>query len=170
MGITNEHYRKQYEQMHVRGFFPGKQPIKQWNEINELIERFKPKTLLDYGCGKARCYTEVKIHEKWGVMPVLYDPYHPPYSVKPTGKFEGVICTDVLEHVPEEDIYDVLEDIFSYATSFVYLSISTKVAKKNLPNGENCHVTVKPKEWWIPQIHKAIKKHKVIAGLRFVDV
>lgn len=34
----------------------------------------------------------------------LYDPGYEPYSTLPVGDFDGVICTDVLEHCPEEDI------------------------------------------------------------------
>jgi hypothetical protein len=41
--------------------------------------------------------------EYWGVESIrCYDPGYPPFSTLPEGRFDGVICTDVLEHCPEE--------------------------------------------------------------------
>ena len=34
----------------------------------------------------------------------LYDPGVEEYSIYPKNKHDGVICTDVLEHIPEDDI------------------------------------------------------------------
>lgn len=149
MSVINDKYKILYESMHEDGAFQGIQVKRFKDQIDKLIKSTKSKTLLDYGCGKATSYTRKQIHKDWGVeMPVLYDPYHAPYAERPKISFDGVICTDVLEHIPEPDVNDVLRDIFNYALEFVFLSISTKPAKKTLPNGENAHCTVNPREWW----------------------
>ena len=55
-----------------------------------------------------------------------------------------------MEHCPEEDLSWIVDEIFSFASAFVYLNVSTAPAKRLLPNGENAHCTVRPPEWWVP--------------------
>jgi len=59
-----------------------------------------------------------------------------------------VVCTDVLEHCPEEDLQWIVGEMFSFATRFLYAGIACYPAKSRLPNGENAHCTVRPPEWW----------------------
>lgn len=88
-------------------------------------------------------------------MPHLYDPGVPEFSEKPHKTFDGVICCDVLEHIPEEDVQSVLYDIFRYANKFVMLQIFLGPSKKILPDGRNAHLTQQTPLWWKEQIHKA---------------
>ena len=67
---------------------------------------------------------------------------------KPAGRFDIVICTDVLEHIPEHEIPIVLKEIDGYAWEIVFLSICTREARKTLPDGRNAHLTIKPPDWW----------------------
>lgn len=127
--------------------------------IAQMVVGYKALTLLDYGCGMALAYKlnkeHKRAHKKWGgIMPRLYDPAYEPYSKRPTGKFDGVICCDVLEHVPEEEIPAFLDDVFGYAEKFVFFTVCCRPAKRILPNGLNAHVTVKPYEWWHRQVRK----------------
>jgi hypothetical protein len=73
----------------------------------------------------------------------------------PTGKFDGVICTDVLEHCPEEDIGWILAELFSYATKFIFANAATFPAHKRLPSGGNAHCTIRPARWWEEQFLRA---------------
>ena len=72
----------------------------------------------------------------------------PEFSAKPDRRFDLVISTDVLEHIPEESIDKILKDIFNYSDQWVFLTICTREAREILPNGMNAHATVKPEEWW----------------------
>lgn len=122
--------------------------------IKDLVAQTECKTLLDYGCGKGLQYTEGKLHEEYlfDIMPSLYDPGVDKYKQLPEGNFDGVYSTDVLEHIPEEELDRVLTEIFSKADKFVYLGICTVPAQHILSNGENAHVTVQPFDWWVQKI------------------
>lgn len=138
----------QYRELHESGMFRGMSLQKHIPEIGRLIQETLSKTLLDYGSGKGFGHQQ---HD-WEVEITLYDPAVKGLDELPEGPFDIVICTDVLEHVPEEELDDTLEKIFSRAAKAVFFSISTKEAKKILPNGLNAHVTVKPSGWWLQRI------------------
>jgi len=94
-----------YKQMHAKGKFPGHSTEKWSDQIAEIIKEFNIKTILDFGSGKGMQYTELKLHEKWGVeMPTLYDPAVPGLDKIPNIMlpFDMVICCDVLERGDEE--------------------------------------------------------------------
>lgn len=149
---------EQYQQLHAESHkhFRGYTTKLVVEEVSRLVEKTGAKTLLDYGCGKGFQYTERKYHEQWGgIMPHLYDPGVPEFSEKPHKTFDGVICCDVLEHIPEEDVQSVLYDIFRYANKFVMLQIFLGPSKKILPDGRNAHLTQQTPLWWKEQIHKA---------------
>lgn len=118
-------------------------------DVARLVEETGAKTLLDYGCGKGFQYSERSLHLQWGgILPTLYDPGVPEFSEKPKMKFDGVLCCDVMEHIPKDDVPKVLNDIFRYATKFVALQIFLGPSKKLLPDGRNAHLTQESPEWW----------------------
>jgi hypothetical protein len=51
--------------------------------------------------------------------------------------------------------------VFSRANKIVFVKVPTYLADKILPNGENCHCTLHPKEWWEQHLQAAAEKHKV---------
>mgnify|MGYP001607418816 CR=1 FL=1 len=79
------------------------------------------------------------------------------FSERPFGAVDGVICSDVMEHVPEGQVDSVLAEIFGYATKFVALSISFKPSKKRLDDGREVHCTLRPPEWWDEKLRAARK-------------
>ena len=147
-------YAKDYGAMHDKNArsFSGYSIKPYVQEIAALVWDMLPNRLLDYGSGKGYQYLALRVHEQWGgLLPVCYDPGVVQLRIKPEGKFGGIICTDVLEHIEEADVDGVLENIFRLADerAFVFLAIACRTAKrKRLPDGRNVHVTVKPPEWW----------------------
>src|SRR5687767_11607001 len=128
--------------------FPGTSPAPQAGRIKKLIDRTRAQIILDYGSGKGRQYDPHVITDDAGVeWPdilaywnvdeiVCYDPGYPPFSKVPTGKFDGVIATDVLEHCPEDDMSWIVEEIFAFAERFVFANVACYPALKRLPTGE----------------------------------
>ncbi len=138
---------EQYKIMHDAGHFPGHSIKKHIEGITALVRKTGASSLLDYGCGKGEQYFDNVLEMEWGCKPCLYD--LAVYPIKPKGKFEGVVCTDVLEHLEENEIESVVSELFAYAERFLFVSICTREAKKTLPDGRNCHLTIKPQEWWL---------------------
>ena len=125
-----------------------------------FCKSYKPKTVLDYGCGKGLQYTKYKLHEQGNIpMPTLYDPAVKEFERKPMGYYDSVVCTDVMEHIHPEECDAVLEEIFNYANHSVFFTISCNPARKHFPDGTNYHVNCKPEEWWFATIKRLKPKH-----------
>ena len=148
---------EQYQHMHENNkAFRGYTTKFVIEPVKSLIDSTGAKTLLDYGSGKGYQYSERAYHEQWGgVLPSCYDPGVKEFSVKPVDKFDGVICCDVMEHIPEEQVFVTLCEIFWYARLFVVLAIFTGPARKVLPDGRNAHITQRPEVWWRERIEDA---------------
>jgi hypothetical protein len=151
-------YKDGYNKLHFSGKFPGNSlQDKLISNIKDAVKRTHSHTLLDFGCGKATRYKTEKINRKFLIRDenmYLYDPYNPEFENFPVEKVHGVISTDVLEHIPEEEIPDVLTKIFTTAERFVYLVIDCGLAKTTFEDGTNVHVTIKRPAWWREQIEK----------------
>lgn len=143
LNMSKDYIASEYRRMHDAKMFTGVSLEPHLPEIKELIERYECKTVLDYGCGKATHHKKNTLGEV-----TLYDPYYEPYSKKPEGTYDMVICTDVMEHVPEDEVGKVLAELINYADKVLFLAICTKPAKKKFSDGTNVHLTIKPKEWW----------------------
>ena len=169
---------EQYKLMHLHGeihlgippeqTFPGYSLPKQAPHIKRLIKATGTKTILDYGSGKGEQYWPQRMVDSdegvdypdikayWGVAEIrCYDPAYPPFSELPTATYDGVICTDVLEHCPEEDIAWILDELVGFAGKFVFANIACFPARKRLPSGGNAHCTIKPARWWEEHIRRA---------------
>ena len=147
--------------------------------IEKLIEVSsleKPKSLLDYGCGKGLLYDDTDydklgLNKEGSTLPsslpkllqldyyALYDPAYPKHSKLPKGKYDAVICTDVIEHIDEKDIDWILEEIFSYSRKFVLLTIACYKALKTFNDGRNVHVNIKNPEHWKEKLLQLHNKH-----------
>jgi hypothetical protein len=160
----------QYSALHSngesrRGFsaeetYPGTSLLPHCRSIRELIEKTGATTILDYGSGKGIAYElspiDIPGHGRaqnlldyWDVDSVhCFDPCYPPYAKPPQGQFSGVVCTDVLEHCPEEDLGWIVRELFMFADRFVFASIACYPALTHLPNGENAHLTIREPQWW----------------------
>lgn len=143
--------KAQYRVMHASGkMFRGASIKGHIEALTDLIAKHKPETMLDYGSGKGAQYTEWKVQENWGgLVPTCYDPGVPGIDVKPEGKFDGVICTDVIEHIPPETVEQEYLEAINYATKFAFFCIYTGPARKFLPDGRNAHLTQRPEKWWV---------------------
>lgn len=130
-------------------------------KIQSLLNEFSCKTILDFGSGKGNQYHIDKVHMKFfnGIMPCLYDPGVIEYELLLNDKFDCVICTDVLEHIPEHLLNIIIEQIYSRSERCVYLGINNSPSQSKLPNGKDVHLTRKTGPWWIQKLIPFASKH-----------
>lgn len=172
------HLLEMYKTMHEDGWsqanwspeetFDGKSLSRHIPPIASLIRETGAKTLLDYGSGKAKFYqpypgdvpeSRFKSLKEWGEVKVTcYDPGHAPFAGPIEPAYDGVICTDVLEHITEEDIPWVLDKLFRHARHFVYAVAACYPARKQLPDGQNAHCTLQEPVWWREQMEAAARR------------
>lgn len=138
--------------------------VKKYAHVIKYMHDLKPfRYVLDWGCGKAQAYSKafrlkdgtiVKNLPTYMGIPragfTLYDPCIEEYSIKPSAdcKYDLVICTDVLEHIPEEDIDAVLTDIFSRCNGVVFASVACYEAQSELSGGVNAHCNIQEPSYW----------------------
>jgi len=145
-----------------------------------LIKETGATTVLDYGAGKARSYdriagepeaSRIRQHADWpGVRVVCYDPGYAPFAEPYDGGCDGVISTDVVEHIPHEDIPWVLDEMFGQARLFVFVVAACYPAKKFLPNGENAHCAVERPDWWRVQMEMTARRYPGIRWMLVCDL
>lgn len=129
--------------------------------IRKLVRRTGAVTILDYGCGRGDAWGNgSKLYRDLGLKRkdiTLYDPAFTANSrpIREDRKFDGVLCSDVLEHIPQPDVPAFIDNLFRHARKFVWASVCCREAKKCFPDGTNVHVTLQPYEWWMDQMHAA---------------
>ena len=152
-----------YKVLHQEeGKFKGISLVPLVPTLMSLIKENDCKTLLDYGCGKAIPYDKDRCKEVDLRHPIqklcnlksfdLYDPAYEKYATLPDKKYDIVICTDVLEHIAEQDMDYVLTEILSRSKKIVFLNISCQPALKHFKEGKfkgkNVHISVFDPSWW----------------------
>ena len=186
---SNNYYEiiEKYKKFHINGTeklsgsatFLGYSLVKWVHKIREIIHSTNSKTLIDYGCGKAFLYnnkinfqnqTFNNVQEYWGVKDVfLYDPAVEKYSIQPVEKVDGIICTDVIEHIPEEDIIVFIDNLFKLTNKFVFLVIATRLAGKYFDDGKNIHLCIKTEKEWAVIFSKFKESYPNIAQYIFFN-
>jgi hypothetical protein len=165
--VSYEEALKLHEELHKKRVFLGNSIKDHLNNIIELVDIYNVKTICDYGCGKAHCWIKMNLKETLGLDEVLlYDPCYEIYKKFPDKKVDMVICTDVMEHIPEDSVDYELKRIFDLTDGVIYFSISSVLSKKLLKKDVNAHLTVKDQKWWYNKIQKHVKNH-IVRGIKY---
>ena len=149
-----------YKDLHEKKCFAGNSIVNYVPQIKQLFWSYRPKSMLDYGCGRASPYygdEMLPMVDKLGyeMELSLYDPAVEAYSIKPIDPVGAIICCDVLEHIPEDELDEILSHIYSLARVFVFFAIAlVPDGNRKLLDGSDVHVTLKTKEAWLNLIHK----------------
>lgn len=163
--------KNDYIELHKnKNYFNGYSLVPSKDHVYNVVKKTNSKTILDYGSGKGQQYSNLKLDLYWGVEVDCYDPGYEPFFELPNKLYDGVICTEVMEHVPEDEVDQVMTEIFERATKFVYFSIALSLAGKKLLDGSNVHVTIKPMKWWNEKINQHNKNGiKVVCLFSGID-
>ena len=147
MELYSQNYLRLLEGVHSttkRGF--GNK-VKKIKAFEACIEKWKPRSLLDYGCGKGAMLQQLR--QKYPHLHCLgYDPAVNIYCQKPKQKFDVVFCNDVLEHVEPLYLDNVLKFIEHHSEKYAWLRIDTQPDNKILTDGRNAHLIQQDEDWW----------------------
>jgi hypothetical protein len=174
--LVGEYQRMHREGIPERGIAPaklyvGRSLLPHLPAVRALARQTGAQSLLDYGAGKGLVWRDRGIRLKSGetisnVQEYLgldrvacYDPAVPENASFPAGRFDGVICIDVLEHCAEADIPWIVAEIFAAADKFVFANVASYPAKKDLPSGENAHCTQREPKWWQGLLRRVSARH-----------
>lgn len=146
-GAKQELYRQMHRSKPGYGAGPGGRDVAVLAQVIRERGLSNAASVVDWGCGTS------KVAEKlWPEAKViLYDFAIEGIDDKPTGDHDVLICTDVMEHIPEEEVEGVLSEMRGLADTAIFV-IHTGEAHNRLPNGENCHCTVRPENWWTARL------------------
>lgn len=149
MELISKEYRDLCTRMHQEVKW-GKHGYKYVEEFLPFLRQLGCTTLLDYGCGQntiKRYFAETDP----SIEVTGYDPAIPEHAHPPTAN-QFVVCINVMEHVEEQYVPNVLRHICSLAQVGAHFTIGLTKSKKFLPDGTNAHITVQPIGWWLSKI------------------
>jgi SAM-dependent methyltransferase len=66
----------------------------------------------------------------------------------PDDSFDLVVCTEVMEHIPEEGVKKVLKEIKRVGKKYFFTIALSKALHKMPNDGSEPHICVKPPTWW----------------------
>ena len=97
-------------------------------DITELVNRFKTKSIIAYGCGDGMDYIRERCHVAWGPdRPFLYDPKSERFNLRPNGKHQGLICVGWLGTVTDEEAEIALRDMAQMTSQWAYIVTNRNV-------------------------------------------
>lgn len=142
MRITDA-YRELNRDLHQTNDGYGVSGKKWAGIVQQIYQEVEAQSVLDYGCGK-QTLSKALPH----MMMENYDPCIEGLDTPPQPA-DLVICGDVLEHVEEECIDDVLKDLRRLTNKALFVVVAMRPAKKILADGRNAHILQRPNKWWI---------------------
>lgn len=171
----SDDYRKQLTEKHASDDSWGNTSIRHYPLILQMMDHFKIKSVLDYGCGKGmlgKKFREEQQNPDFRFKDVPFYEYDPgiPEKMHDRSKAELLINTDVLEHIEPEFLQKVLADMGDRTLRVAFLVISCVPAIHRLPDGRNAHLIIEHPNWWIEQLNQYFKvaKAEYVGGELYV--
>ena len=162
--ITGE-YANQNALLHGSRANYGRHAHYLFKKIRSIALNYEAKTMVDYGAGKGTLKIAFEVadsilEEPMNIVITEFDPAFKKLKHLPASA-DLIVCLDVMEHVEEDKVDNTISFISSITQKAAYFTISTRLSKKSLPNGQNAHITVHDETWWTEKL----EKHFVIIDL-----
>ena len=157
--VEREKYEKIWNDPRYRRYSPGEGLVHEAYTGLGMQER---QSLIDYGCGTGRA---LKHFASWGLDVLGIDIAENCLEVDvafmraclwdlPDVKSTHAYCTDVMEHIPEDRVDDVLAGIAKRSIG-AYFQIALRPDSSGpMIIGEQLHLTVKGDDWWRHKLRK----------------
>lgn len=139
----------EYRKIHSKDNNFGNRTIIPSMVVN-AIEKYKPSSILDFGCGKGLMTEQLK--KKYPNIQISgWDPAFHKENELPDS-IDMIISTDVLEHIEYDKIDEVLQKLKRISNKIQYHLIACHKASKILSDGRNAHLIVEAPDWWKEKI------------------
>jgi SAM-dependent methyltransferase len=113
------------------------------------------KRVLDFGCGNGYAVYQMRQRgEEWFGIEISNAAYEQhlqaPYfycgdlSQFDDDSFDMIYSTEVMEHIPEEEVATTVTHLCRIARNYIFMTISLRPSADN----NKYHCTLKPREWW----------------------
>lgn len=145
----SDEYRQQQKKLHENPNY-GVASLSFAPMVWNLMKTNNIQSVSDYGAGKQNLK---KALDQLADRPFEYFPYDPAFEEYgvPTPA-EMACCIDVLEHIEESFLDNVLNDLARITQKVGFFTIHTGPAQKVLDDGRNAHIIQQPSSWWLPKL------------------
>jgi 2-polyprenyl-3-methyl-5-hydroxy-6-metoxy-1,4-benzoquinol methylase len=138
-------YIRAYSEMHASRFYGSSATELHLQTVARVVRDIKPASILDFGCGRSDLVAHFWRDGERRIE--RYDPAIPKLKGMPAGRFDLVLCCDVLEHIPMAAVDRVLAEVKAKGDRALF-TISLKLARAKLPDGSNAHCTLLTRGEW----------------------
>ena len=149
MTLLSDSYKQTLLDTHMsmKNTWGGGHSVDKLPKYEQEMSKLGVKTILDYGCASG----------KFKVFMTKRKPQYTVYEYDPgiVGKdtlpkpADYIVCCDVMEHIEQEYLQDVMKHLQSLVIKGGFFNISTKDAITILSDGTNAHKIVKDGNWWV---------------------
>jgi len=159
--MISDEYKAQLKQVHE-----GRSVGRKWGttgarNFGDYVVKFlehrrgQIQSVLDFGAGQRSMEKYVRenatdVNVAW----TNYDPGQPGIDTLPSGKFDLIISSDVLEHVEPEKIDETIAWMFEHANKALFHHIACDPCGLILPDGRNAHLITEKLDWWLSKFTK----------------
>jgi len=158
----NEQLLDHYRKAHASRVY-GTSSVKYLRFLRPEIAELSPASILDYGCGQSRFV------DMLGLEPPprchRYDPAIAEFAALPDESVDLLINIDVLEHIEEADLDDVISEMRAICRQALII-VDTKASNHTLADGRNAHVCLHGHDWWEAKLARSFGPLRRIATPR----
>jgi len=133
--------------------------------LQDLMAAVEARTILTYGFshgGNGDGAPAARVRQPAGLSITYGDLAFSPLTERLTGQFDGVVCTEVLEYLPEEDIPWVIDELFRRAGKFVYATVATSARPQLCAHETGLQTRHRDHAWWIAHFNAASARQPAI--------
>ena len=141
--LISEAHRSAETKKHIADPDYGGEAIQYAEHISTMINAMQIDDVLDYGAGKGELHRHLALDHQVALH--LYDPAINKIARSPD-PHDLVLCINVLEHVEEDSVQEVLDDLVRCAKQNLFLVIKEDI----------------PMEWWLPEVMKRFRIESLV--------